>query len=81
MFFKSWWIAPATPTLGRCGLEGTKYKTGFPRLMEGILVKPGFVPGGSRPGDSFRGFSGEGGGEALCLLESEPGAVVIGPQR
>lgn len=60
---------------------GEMYKEDLSRLMEGIPVRLGFVPGRSRPGCSLRSFSERGGGEALFLLESEPGAVVIGPQR
>lgn len=57
-------MAPAAPTLGKCGLEGKKPNPDLPRLIGGILLKPGSVPGRSRPGDSLRGLSGEG---KLCV--------------
>lgn len=54
------------------------YKADLPGLME--CVRLGFVPGRTDQA-AIQGFSGQGGGEALFLLESAPGAVVIGPQR
>lgn len=60
-------MALAAPTLVRCALEGTRYRADLPRLREGILVRPGFVPGRSRPGDSLRGFSGEKVEGKLCV--------------
>lgn len=59
-------------------LEGMTYEADLPRLMEGILVRPGFVPGRSRPGESFRGFPGEGRVEALYLSQNQsPGLRLL----
>lgn len=75
------WVCVA-PTLHRCALEGKIHKADLLALVEGIPVRLGFVPG--RTGQAaLQGFSdrGKGAEGKLFLLESEPRAVVIGPQR
>lgn len=48
-------------------LEGKTYKADLPRLMGDILVRPGFVPGKSRRGDSLGEASPERVEGKLCV--------------